>query len=154
MSRIGKKPVLIPKNVKLHVHERTIQVEGPKGVLKIHMQNGIETTLGENQITFQRVSNEPQVRALHGLQRALVQNMVSGVTDGFKKSLEIIGVGYRASMKGKDLNFAIGFSHPVVYEAPAGIVFNVEGNNITASLPTRDAYFAEFKKIFLHGTGN
>jgi large subunit ribosomal protein L6 len=121
VSRIGKKPVQIPKGVDVVLKDGSISVKGPKGELseKIHPEIGIE--LKDKQVLITRKSDEKKCRALHGLWRALVQNMVVGVTEGYNKKLEIVGVGYRAEMKGTRLNLLLGYSHPILFAAPDGI---------------------------------
>lgn len=125
MSRIGRKPIPIPSGVDVKVDGKRITVKGPKGSLERELHPSISIAVGEGEINVTRPSDERQVRALHGLTRSLVANMVQGVTEGFAKQLEIQGVGYRATAKGKDLEFALGFSHPVVVEAPPGIAFEL-----------------------------
>jgi large subunit ribosomal protein L6 len=121
VSRIGKKPIQIPKGVTVTLKDGTVTVKGPKGELteKVHTDIGVEVKDG--QLLVLRKSEEKKQRALHGLWRALIQNMVSGVTDGFARKLEIVGVGYRAEMKGTRLNLLLGYSHPILFAAPEGI---------------------------------
>ncbi|MGD0036592.1 MAG: 50S ribosomal protein L6 [Bacteroidota bacterium] len=121
MSRIGRKPIEIPKGVTVTVKDGTVSVKGPKGELieKVHPDIGVEAK--GQQILITRKSDEGKYRALHGLWRALIQNMIIGVTFGYSKKLEIIGVGYRAEMKGTRLNLLLGFSHPILFAAPDGI---------------------------------
>ncbi len=130
MSRIGNSPITIPEKVEVKVEPNNIvTVKGPNGTLTKQFSKEIKIDIKDSTITFQRTSDEKEVRALHGLTRALVNNMVIGVTDGFKKVLEINGVGYRASKQGKKLVMALGFSHPVEFEEPEGIKIDVEGQN-------------------------
>ncbi|MCX8084349.1 MAG: 50S ribosomal protein L6 [Calditerrivibrio sp.] len=126
MSRIGKKPILLENNVKVSIDGDVIKVEGPKGVLTYQKPTDINVSVENNQILVTRNNDHRSVRSLHGLVRTLIQNMVIGVTKGFEKKLEIVGVGYRVALKGKDLDFSLGYSHPVVYQAPDGIEFFVE----------------------------
>ncbi len=127
MSRIGRKPVPVPANVKISVADSTVQVEGPKGKLAYSYRPGITVDYDQagKQLLVHRVDDEREHRALHGLTRSLIANMVEGVTAGFEKRLEIQGVGYRAAMRGTDLELALGYSHPVSVKAPAGIEFEV-----------------------------
>ncbi len=126
MSRIGKLPIAIPAGVKISLNGNNISVTGPKGTLAQDIHERISVAVEAEQIVVTRPSDEKQDRALHGLVRALINNMVVGVTDGFKRDLEINGVGYRAEISGKILTLSLGFSHPVVYELPEGISVEVE----------------------------
>jgi large subunit ribosomal protein L6 len=121
MSRIGRKPIPVPKNVTATVEGQTVKVKGPKGELerRVHPEMGI--ALDNGNLVVQRPSDEPGHRALHGLTRTLVANMVDGVTKGYSKQLEIVGVGYKAETRPYGLQLALGFSHPVEYRAPKGI---------------------------------
>ena len=121
MSRIGKKPVPVPQGVTVAVDGTTVTVKGPKGELSRSFADGMKIRVENDEVVIERPSEEKNVRALHGLTRALIANMVQGVTEGFKKTLEIIGVGYRAEKKGKNLVVNVGYSHPVEYPEPAGI---------------------------------
>ena len=124
MSRIGKKPIEIPANVKVDIaQDGTVTVKGPKGTLSEQVKGGITIKEEGNQLILERPSDDKNHRALHGLYRALVHNMVVGVTDGFAKTLEMVGTGYRAQAEGKKLTINIGFSHPVILEAPENITF-------------------------------
>ena len=123
MSRIGKKPVPIPKNVEVTVNGSTVKVKGPKGELSRTFVPQMKISVEDGAIVVERPSDEKTERALHGLTRALIANMVQGVTEGFRKTLEIVGVGYRAEKKGKNLVVNVGYSHPVEYPEPAGITF-------------------------------
>ena len=123
MSRIGKLPVVIPSCVKCELAGVRLKVTGPKGTLERDMHPDMSVTVGENTVTVARPSDKGPHRALHGLTRALIQNMVDGVTKGFERVLKIEGVGYRASMQGKSINLALGYSHPVLIEPPSGITF-------------------------------
>jgi large subunit ribosomal protein L6 len=121
MSRIGKKPVVVPKNVTASVDGQTIKVKGPKGELERRVHPDMAVALDDGNIVVNRPSDEPNHRALHGLTRTLVANMVDGVTKGYSKQLEIIGVGYKAEGRPYGLQLALGFSHPIEYRAPKGI---------------------------------
>lgn len=125
MSRIGRKPITRPDNVKVSVNDNIITVEGPKGVLTQEIPQDISIEVGEKELLVTRPSDAKHHRALHGLTRALVANMVDGVSKGFEKKLELVGVGYRAQMQGAKLVINIGFSHPVEVEPPQGIEFEV-----------------------------
>jgi large subunit ribosomal protein L6 len=126
MSRIGRMPVTVPSGVDVTISGREVTVKGPKGTLSLQIAAPIEVSQEGGVLTVTRPSDEGEVRALHGLSRSLIANMVTGVTDGYRKTLEIVGVGYRVQAKGKDLEFALGFSHPVPVNAPDGITFRVE----------------------------
>ncbi|EGS34859.1 MULTISPECIES: 50S ribosomal protein L6 [Megasphaera] len=121
MSRVGRMPIDIPAGVSVSLNGPVITVKGPKGELTRTLHQDIKVSVADNVITVERPSDEKNHRALHGLTRALVANMVIGVTEGFKKELEIVGVGYRAQMKGNKLALTLGFSHPLELEAPEGI---------------------------------
>ena len=125
MSRIGRKPVPVPDAVTVSLAPGNIAVKGPKGELTQTYSHDMTVSQEENEILVARPTDRGEHRALHGLTRSLIANMVEGVTDGFEKRLEIQGVGYRAALKGKNLELALGFSHPVSIEAPAGIEFEV-----------------------------
>lgn len=125
MSRIGRKPITRPDNVKVTINDNIITVEGPKGVLQQEIPQDISIDMQDNQLLVTRPSDAKNHRALHGLTRALVANMVDGVSKGFEKKLEMVGVGYRAQMQGSKLVINIGFSHPVEVDPPQGIEFEV-----------------------------
>ncbi|NLB87773.1 MAG: 50S ribosomal protein L6 [Syntrophomonadaceae bacterium] len=125
MSRIGKKPISLPKGVEVTRDGSTITVKGPKGALTQVFPEEITIVQEDNQVLVQRPSDDKRHRALHGLSRALLANMVEGVTNGFEKKLELVGVGYRAQLQGKKLVINIGFSHPVEIDPPEGIEFEV-----------------------------
>jgi large subunit ribosomal protein L6 len=124
MSRVGKKPVPVPKGVTVSVDGQLVKVKGPKGELSRSFRPEISVRTEDGQVLVERGSDAPQQRALHGLTRALIANMVEGVTRGYRKSLELVGVGYRAEKKGKSLVVTVGFSHPVDYPEPAGITLS------------------------------
>ena len=126
MSRIGRSPVKIPSGVQVSIDGATVVVKGPKGELTRTFRPEITMHQDAGQVTFERQSDAPSVRALHGLSRALLNNMVLGVSAGFEKQLQVEGVGYRAEKSGNDLVLTVGYSHPVRIEPPAGISFNVE----------------------------
>ncbi|MFM9077198.1 MAG: 50S ribosomal protein L6, partial [Solirubrobacterales bacterium] len=125
MSRIGNKPVEIPEGVEVQVEPGRVTVKGPKGELTQELSRDMTVKVDDGVLTVERPTDRGPHRALHGLTRSLVQNMVIGVTDGYEKHLEIQGVGYRAQSKGKGIELALGYSHPVVVEAPDGIEFDV-----------------------------
>ncbi|MEA4926702.1 MAG: 50S ribosomal protein L6 [Syntrophomonadaceae bacterium] len=125
MSRIGRKPISLPPGVEVKIEEKIITVKGPKGVLAQAIPEDINIDQQEKELVVTRPSDAKKHRAMHGLARALVANMVTGVTTGFEKKLEMVGVGYRAQMQGKKLVLNIGFSHPVEIDPPQGIEFEV-----------------------------
>jgi large subunit ribosomal protein L6 len=127
MSRIGKKPIVLPKEVKVAINGQNIQVEGPLGKLSttIHEIIGINQEGGE--LVISRPDDLKFSRAIHGTTRALIANMIEGVTKGYQKVLEIVGVGYRVEQKGKDLNLVLGYSHPIIYKAPEGVTLTADG---------------------------
>src|SRR6267142_2282677 len=124
MSRIGNKPIPLPQGVKLALKGREVDVQGPKGKLNVGVPHGITFEQKDGVLLAKRATEDH--RALHGLARALVANAVQGVTQGFKKDLDIVGVGYRAELKGKQVNFALGYSHPIEFPIPEGIQITVE----------------------------
>jgi large subunit ribosomal protein L6 len=129
MSRIGKKPIEIPAKVKVAVSsEGSVSVEGPKGKLAWTLPHEIKGKVTDNKVTLDRANEDRKVRALHGLSRALVNNMVTGVSAGFTRDLEIQGVGFKAAVQGKVLNISLGFSHPVLFPIPEGIKITVAEN--------------------------
>jgi large subunit ribosomal protein L6 len=126
MSRIGRTPVVIPDGVDVTISGREVTVAGPRGTLSMEVPAPIEVARVDGTISVTRPNDEGEIRALHGLSRSLIANMVTGVTDGFRKTLEIVGVGYRVQARGNDLEFSLGFSHPVPVTAPEGITLRVE----------------------------
>ena len=128
MSRIGRAPVSIPSGVTVKYADGAMQVKGPKGTLTESLPTVISVEIDDKEIRFDRPDDRSEYRALHGLARALTANMVTGVTQGFVKELEIQGIGYRAEAKGKSLNLLLGFSHPVELPVPQGISVSVDGN--------------------------
>ncbi len=129
MSRIGRLPITIPAGVDLKVNGSEVSVKGTKGELNFTVASPITVALEDNVLTVSRPDNERESRSLHGLTRTMISNLITGVTDGYSKKLEIHGTGYRVLAKGDNLEFALGFSHPVPVEAPEGITLAVEGNN-------------------------
>lgn len=129
MSRIGKQPIPVPSGVEVKIDGSTVTVTGPKGTLTQTFDPEIEIALEEGVIYVRRPSDERRHRSLHGLTRTLVANMVTGVSQGFEKNLEIVGVGYRAQLKGADLDLSLGLSHPMVVKAEEGITFEVPAPN-------------------------
>ena len=129
MSRIGNKPVQIPAGVEVAVNGNNVVVKGPKGQLELDVFEKLAINVEDNVLTVSRPDDERETRARHGLTRALIHNMVVGVSEGFEKKLELAGVGYRVQQKGKNLEFSLGFSHPVIVEAPDNTDVNVKGIN-------------------------
>jgi large subunit ribosomal protein L6 len=129
MSRIGRLPIDIPAGVTVSIDGRNVAVTGPKGELALTVAAPIEAVVEDNQVLVTRPDDERTSRSLHGLTRTLIANQIVGVTQGYTKGLEVVGTGYRVMQKGSSVEFALGFSHPVVVEPPAGITFTVEGNN-------------------------
>jgi large subunit ribosomal protein L6 len=126
MSRIGRLPIPVPSGVDVAIDGQAVSVKGPKGALNLTVAEPISVVQEDGVIRVTRPNDEGKVRALHGLSRTLIYNMVAGVTEGYSKTLEIVGVGYRVQAKGRDLEFSLGFSHPVVITPPEGITFRVE----------------------------
>ena len=126
MSRIGKMPVVIPSGVEVNVAGQNVSVKGPKGTLTHVLPELITPKKEENALVLARANDERAAKSLHGLSRTLVANMITGVTTGYSKKISIVGVGFKVASKGKDLEFALGYSHPVAFAAPAGITFTVE----------------------------
>ncbi len=129
MSRIGRLPLDVPAGVTVSVTGREVAVKGPKGELTLTVASPIEVAVEENQVLVTRPDDERESRSLHGLTRTLINNNIIGVTQGYTKGLEVVGTGYRVAQKGTAVEFALGFSHPVLVEAPEGITLTVEGNN-------------------------
>ena len=125
MSRIGKQPISVPSGVTISIEPERVTVNGPKGELSERVHRDIQVEHVDDQLLVKRPTDRGEHRALHGLTRSLIANMVQGVTDGFEKRLEIQGVGYRAQLRGRDLELSLGFSHPVTVKAPDGIEFEV-----------------------------
>ena len=129
MSRIGNKPITVPSEVEVKIDGQKVTVKGPKGTLEKEIHKDISLEMNENTITVIRKDDEPFTRSLHGLTRTLINNMIIGVTEQFSKELQINGVGYRVQKQGNDLNLTLGYSHPVIFEAPEGITFDVPNAN-------------------------
>lgn len=140
MSRIGRKVVTLPKGVSVIIKDNEVKVKGPKGELTRTFRDEVKVKEDKGTLHVERSGDSRQVRALHGLTRALLNNMVTGVSNGFSKVLQVEGVGYRAELKGKDLVMALGFSHPVVVTPPTGIAFAVDEKTrlITVSGPDKE----------------
>jgi len=138
MSRIGKKPVVIPPGVTVTLKDGILTVKGPKGELKRQLPPLVTVKVEKGQVTVERENDDPVTRARHGLVRALIQNMVEGVTKGFERRLEINGVGYRAEVQGDKLNMSLGFSHPVAFPLPKGVTAKVDKNVIVLSSVDRE----------------
>lgn len=128
MSRVGKKPITVPSGVEVTINGNVVTVKGPKGTLTKEFNSELTIKREENEIVVERPNDLPAVRAIHGTTRALINNMIVGVSEGFRKTLNLVGVGYRAAAKGKGLELALGYSHPVVIDEVAGITFTVEKN--------------------------
>ena len=126
MSRIGKKPIALPKGVTAKVAEGAVEVKGPKGTLRQAFPAGINFELADGHLNAKRATADPELAKFHGLARSLIANAVQGVTEGFKKELDIVGVGYRAELKGKQVIFALGYSHAVVFDIPTGIDVTID----------------------------
>src|SRR6266403_500989 len=126
MSRIGRQPVNLPHGVKVQIDGATVRAEGPKGKLMQPVPAGLSAKLENNQLLISRSGDDRKIRALHGLARALMANMVTGVKDGFERKLDIVGIGYRAQIQGKAITLALGYSHPVVFPLPEGITADIE----------------------------
>src|SRR6202046_689205 len=126
MSRIGRLPIPVPSGVDINIDGQAVSVKGPKGSLSLTVAEPIAVERQDGVLNVTRPNDEGRVRALHGLSRTLIANMVTGVTDGYSKTLEIVGVGYRVQARGSNLEFALGFSHPVTITPPEGIAFRVE----------------------------
>ena len=129
MSRIGRLPIDVPAGVEVKIDGSAVSVKGPKGELALTVASPIEVTLEDGQLLVTRPDDERASRSLHGLTRTLIANQITGVTTGYSKGLEVVGTGYRVAQKGDSVEFALGFSHPVLVNPPAGITFTVEGNN-------------------------
>ncbi|MDR9362763.1 MAG: 50S ribosomal protein L6 [Microbacteriaceae bacterium] len=129
MSRIGKMPIAIPQGVEVNINGQHVSVKGPKGELNLEISEPIKVAKEENEIIVTRPDEEQTSKALHGLSRTLIANNVQGVSQGFQKSLEIVGTGYRAVAKGSSIELAVGLSHPVVVDPPNGVTLQVEGQN-------------------------
>jgi large subunit ribosomal protein L6 len=140
MSRIGKSPITIPSGVEVKVDGNVISVKGSKGTLTQEFDSSINVTIEDNVITFNRESDAPQNRAKHGLYRALVNNMIVGVSEGYKKEMEIVGVGYRATATGQTLELALGFSHQILMELPSEIKVSADTQKGKAPVVTLESF--------------
>ena len=129
MSRIGNAPITVPENVEVTLNGQKLTVKGPKGTLEREIHKNMTVTIDQKVITVTRPDDEPSNRSLHGLTRTLIKNMIEGPTNEFSKELQINGVGYRVQKQGNNLNLTLGYSHPVIFEAPAGITFDVPNAN-------------------------
>ena len=129
MSRIGNKPITVPEGVEVKIDGKHITVKGPKGTLEREIHNNISLEMEGNEIKVTRIDNEPFNRGLHGLTRTLINNMITGVLHEYTRELQINGVGYRVQKQGNNLNMSLGYSHPVIFEAPQGITFDVPNPN-------------------------
>ena len=126
MSRIGRKPIILPEGVKLDIKDRMVVVEGPKGSLKRDFLAGLELEINGNSVVVKRLNEDLKTKGFHGLMRTLINNMVDGVSKGFEKRLEIVGIGYRAEMQGDNVVFYLGYSHPINFTLPEGITAQVD----------------------------
>lgn len=127
MSRIGKNPISVPTGVEVKIDGQDVAVKGPKGDLSVSIAEPISVSLDDGVVTVSRPDEERESRSLHGLSRTMINNMIVGVIDGYSKSLEIVGTGYRVQAKGSNLEFALGYSHSITVEPPEGISFTVDG---------------------------
>jgi large subunit ribosomal protein L6 len=126
MSRVGRKPIPVPKGVNVTVQAETVEIKGPKGTLKQRVPPGVKFEVKGGELVAETTRPDAELKKFHGLARSLMANAVQGVTEGFKKELDIVGVGYRAEVKGKQVVFALGYSHPVVFDIPTGIDIAIE----------------------------
>lgn len=134
MSRIGRKPIDIPQAVNVDIKESVVKVKGPKGELSYSFPDGIKVAIDSGKVLVERGTDLPKDRALHGLVRSLISNMVNGVSQGYTKTMEIKGVGYRAQAKGNKITFTLGYSHPIEYELPSGVTATTDDKQTTISL--------------------
>lgn len=130
MSRVGKQPITIPAAVTVDVKNNVVTAKGPKGELSVAVNKDMKLTVKDGALTVERPSDDKEYRAMHGLYRALVNNIVEGVSKGFERRLEIVGVGYRAEMKGKNLKVSLGYSHDILFKPSDNIQISTEGNNV------------------------
>jgi large subunit ribosomal protein L6 len=138
MSRIGLKPIPVPKGVDVHVGNGVVQVKGPRGTLLVDLMPGVTATLEETTLTVKRADDDRQSRAYHGLNRALLANAVTGVSDGWRKELEIVGIGYRAEKQTDAVVFNLGYSHPIRFQIPEGIEIEVDSKSNKLTVVGRD----------------
>lgn len=129
MSRIGKLPIPLPPKVKVAVQDRLIKVEGPKGILDFHLPKQTRVTVADNKLLVLRDGDNAQAKAMHGLSRAILYNLVKGVSEGFMKKLEVHGVGFKVAVQGQQVNLNLGYSHPIVYPIPPQIKVSLDENN-------------------------
>lgn len=134
MSRIGKQPIELPPNVNVDILGSTVKVKGPKGELSYNLPEGIRVSKSDSKIVVERETDSKVVKALHGLARSLISNMVNGVSAGYERTLEITGIGYRAQVKGNKIIFTLGYSHPIEYELPVGVTARVDEKQTTITL--------------------
>ncbi|MBN1562126.1 50S ribosomal protein L6 [candidate division KSB1 bacterium] len=130
MSRVGKQPISIPEAVTIHIEDNVVTAKGPKGELSVEVNSDLTLTMKDGVLAVGRPSDEKYYKSMHGLYRSLVNNIIEGVTKGFEKRLEIVGVGFRAEMKGKNLLLSLGFSHDILFKPSANIELATEGNNV------------------------
>ena len=128
MSRVGNAPIAIPNNVEVKIDGQRVEVKGPKATMDLEMPEPFTASVEDNEVLVSRPDDHRDSRSLHGLTRSLINNLIIGVTEGYKINMEIFGVGYRVQQKGKDLEFSLGYSHPILIEAPEGVSFAVDGN--------------------------
>ena len=128
MSRVGNAPIAIPNNVEVKIDGQRVEVKGPKATMDLEMPEPITASVEDNEVVVSRPDDHRDSRSLHGLTRSLINNLIIGVTEGYKINMEIFGVGYRVQQKGKDREFSLGYSHPILIEAPEGVTFSVDGN--------------------------
>ena len=128
MSRVGKKPILIPKDVQVELTGYVLKATGPQGTLSLNVHPAVEVRIEDGEIRVHRATDSRQHRSLHGLTRTLIDNIIIGVASGFQKRLEVVGAGYRAELKGKSLNLQLGYSHPILFSPPESIRISLEGN--------------------------
>ncbi len=133
MSRIGRKPIDVPSGVELNIKEALVEVKGPKGVLTVDLHPKIHVEVGDGLVTVTRDDDEKKTKCHHGLCRSLINNAIEGVSKGFVKQLDLIGVGYKVNLKGTNLELNVGYSHPVTFALPQGVEGKVEGNRISLS---------------------
>lgn len=147
MSRIGKKPISIPKGVKVDIKDNIITVSGPKGSLTRNINPAVHIRTENEQVILSVDDSTKQLNSFHGLFRALIANMIIGVSKGFERALEIVGVGYKAELSGRKATFSLGFSHPVVYELPKGIEANIDKTKITLTSIDKELLGSTVAKI-------
>ena len=148
MSRIGKKVITVPKGVKVDIRPDSVEVQGPKGKLRQPFPAGIGFALEGDSLQAKTLTDDPQLGKFHGLARSLVANAVRGVTEGFRKDLDIVGVGYRAELKGKQVHFALGYSHPVVFDIPPGSTLRSTSRRTSRSLASIASRSARSRRTF------